>query len=613
MPDWFEENAARAPAAPPVRPPSPQEGAGALGFVWNIPKSTAGLARPFLHPVETAEGIGNLAMGLTEELGGPSAKIGSGHTQYVTALGQALKDRYGGWEAIKKTAYDDPAGFVADVSAILSLGAGGLRGVARLARGGPALAGTTELRPVPTLLERTATGVGKASEFTNPAMLVGKPVKAVAGFAGRGAAELLGVTSGEGAQAIRTGWARLSTGGTAALPFKNVMRRKLTELDILQDFREPVQNIRNQRAARYQDQLRDMSQNATPLELAPVRQQLTKELERFNVREVPATGPSPELQRLSVSQAGKKFELLTAEQQQGLRELAERLGMPSEVTTGTKLDLSRVPIANPSERALFENIVHDIQTWGSQPGDLTPLGVDALKRRVADFYTSSSQARAFVQRMKEHIRNLLDTEVPGYRQMTADYAKASELVESIEAELSLGVKANPGAAIRKLSYALKQNNEYRKILVEALEQYAPADLMGELAGFHLRGIVPRGLTGRLIAVGLTGAAIKGSITPMLLVDVLATSPRAIGESMVLLSAAVRAGRPLARAAMEPAVYRGLTAAYGAQQRVQIAGGLPPVPGTKVFPQAMLAGFASENGISAEEARKSLAEQGYTVQ
>src|SRR5262249_29593605 len=152
---------------------------------------------------------------------------------------------------------------------------------------------------------------------------------------------------------------------------------------------------------------------------------------------------------------------------------------------------------------------------------------DTLKRRIDDFYSESSNARAFTQRMKNATRGILNT-VPGYQKMTADYAKASEFRTNLK-DLSLEAK-NDGTALRKFGTLMDKNNRFRQGLVNQLSRYAGRDLQGEIAGLRLRPLTPGGL--RNLGDAALGALFLGHSLPGAgtLGAVASTSPRLVGEA-----------------------------------------------------------------------------------
>lgn len=104
------------------------------GAISNIPESAANMAKgigsTIMHPIETVKSLGKLVAGGA----GMVATGGAGPQPYepeLEAVGNFLKDRYGGIENLKKTIATDPVGFIADLSTVLggsgaALKAGGL-------------------------------------------------------------------------------------------------------------------------------------------------------------------------------------------------------------------------------------------------------------------------------------------------------------------------------------------------------------------------------------------------------------------------------------------------------------------------------------------------------
>ena len=91
-----------APTGAPAVAPS------AMGFATNVVKSGAqfaeNIATPLVHPVETVKGLASMARqpGLTAKL-----------------VAEAIKKRYGSYDALLKTAYEDPTGMASDLSIVL--------------------------------------------------------------------------------------------------------------------------------------------------------------------------------------------------------------------------------------------------------------------------------------------------------------------------------------------------------------------------------------------------------------------------------------------------------------------------------------------------------------
>jgi hypothetical protein len=298
------------------------------------------------------------------------------------------------------------------------------------------------------------------------------------------ATETLGKTTGVGSAVLKRAIEKPSPELTTA------MRGGTTELEVVKNFREALQNVKDARGETYRKQLSELPEQDKHLDITPIRRSVEEGLRRFNVKK-DADG---------------------------------------------NLDFSRSTISDAAGKNEVLGIYNDVMSWGDKHGDLTPAGVDILKRRVDDHYSTSSSTRALVQRVKDSSRTLLNREVPGYFEMTRDYAKASEFLEQVK-DLSLE-SPNPGTAVRKLTTLLNQNNGYRQVLAQKLSEYTPVDLEGQLAGLNLSKWGPRGLAGPANVVsgaGLIYGVITHAINPLAAVGFAAASPRLMGELLTFLA------------------------------------------------------------------------------
>lgn len=202
------------PAEPPAASPAKQgpqtweleKGPGEMPLadvlgnaVKNAPSSLYGVGesmiQPILHPIDTAESIGDLGKGLYSKAKGlivsqdPAKKAED--EAVANAMGEHFAKRYGGYENIKRTFSEDPAGVLADLSTPFTLG-GGL--AARL----PGIAGKAgtvarkvgeAIDPVSLALKGTAKGIEKAGDvFAYPmALRSGASVKSLQDAAKAGA------------------------------------------------------------------------------------------------------------------------------------------------------------------------------------------------------------------------------------------------------------------------------------------------------------------------------------------------------------------------------------------------------------------------------------------
>ena len=154
--------------------------------LYNLPSSTMQLGKdlitPFLHPIETADSLVSLGKGIYQ------LAIPGEHPDEATAIavGEFLGERSGGLENIKETFANDPAGFLADLSMVMTGGAG----LAAKVGGQTA---------------NIASTVGQVGRAIDPVLAGVRGAGATVGGVGTAADTLLGLTAGlpGGPRAVR--------------------------------------------------------------------------------------------------------------------------------------------------------------------------------------------------------------------------------------------------------------------------------------------------------------------------------------------------------------------------------------------------------------------------
>jgi len=325
------------------------------------------------------------------------------------------------------------------------------------------------------------TAAGAITQVLFPDIVKGAAngAKAVARGAGNVSAEVLGKTTGAGATAIREA-------ATNPTPELLEQMRSPDETAVLDNLKSAVQGVRDARASQYQQDLQSLSSpSQPPINPAPIRQARDAALQKFRVNVAP----------------------------------------------NGELDFSSSPIGNRGQADIQE--ANDLVTnWN----DWSPAGADALKRRMDDLFSESGQARALITNLRGATKNAIVSQVPQYAKMTGDYAKASQFLDQLS-DLSLDSQ-NPGTAVRKITTALNQNNEYRRTLIEALDQYSGTNLKGDIAGLALSKPYSRGIMGSLgTGAGLLAAVATGHVSPAIAAGMALTSPRLVGELAVAMGKA----------------------------------------------------------------------------
>lgn len=151
-------------------------------------------------------------------------------------VGQMYVKRYGSVENAKKTIANDPAGFMSDVSAVLTTGGG----------------------VIPQL--------GKAASFVDPLSLAAKTV----GTVGKAAAPVLGMTTGAGSEAIKQAYGAGKAGGTAAEQFRGNITGTAPMTDVLDMAKQNLANMNAAKQAEYRSGMTNIKNDKTVLDFSGI-------------------------------------------------------------------------------------------------------------------------------------------------------------------------------------------------------------------------------------------------------------------------------------------------------------------------------------------------------
>lgn len=306
------------------------------------------------------------------------------------------------------------------------------------------------------------------------------------GLAARGAGESLGITTGTGYGVIKEALQSASAGGERAKAFTDALRGKIAPEDIVNESKNSLGQIIQSRMQNYQSQLEKIAGDATSHDVSPIHDALLTNLQKFKVK--PGQDGA-----LDFSQSAIRFDRKAQ----------------SEVQT----------------------IYDEMRKFGTRPGDRTAVGLDSLKRAFGDLYSDSSNVRAFTTSMYNSANDVLKKNVPGYEKMSKDYAESTGVIKDIQKGLSLGNRAGTDQAFRKLTTALRTNNEFRKELIDELDKASGGFLSSKIAGQQLSEALPRGLARQIEGFGALGTVLAGGVPAFLgLAKVAAlASPRIVGE------------------------------------------------------------------------------------
>jgi hypothetical protein len=217
-------------------------GPSALRF-WNDIKQIV------TNPVGTVESVSDLGEGLYYLLTGERDKP---EAELAREVGNFFKERYFGWENLKKTIATDPVGFFADVST--------------LATGGGMLAAKIPLA--------AAKGTGRAmttiGRFTDP---ITAPIAALnATGLPRGIA---GVTTGAGGAALNIASKASRRGGEYAQTFLAHLRGNAPVSDLVDIAKNAAGELRTVRRIKYLEKLEELKMDKTILDLSKIDDAIT--------------------------------------------------------------------------------------------------------------------------------------------------------------------------------------------------------------------------------------------------------------------------------------------------------------------------------------------------
>lgn len=214
-----------------------------------------------------------------------------------------------------------------------------------------------------------------------------------------------------------------------------------------------------------------------------------------------------------------------------------------------------------------------IEDWMGQsqvPGAHTMQDFDFLKRRLDELrfdQIPNSPAEKAIKDIRESVYKTIEAADPSYAKTMDEYSKTTQLLSELNKEVTGGSRTSVGAKLRKILKS--QDDAHKGKLLDELVRINP-DLPYMIAGAELRSIMPKGLVGRLGAMGI-GAA-YGLTNPAATAAMVLTSPRVAGGLEYGIGRAAKGIRQVGDAA-SPAVRAAPYAAGELSERVQEA---PPL-------------------------------------
>lgn len=439
---------------------------------------------PFLEPVKTAKSLYALGSGIVE-LAIPGEQ---GNEEIARQVGQHFADRYGGLDEIKETFATDPVGVFGDLSLILTGGAGiAVKTAGKTSKITRALKVASDVTEPAILAGKTAKGIAKA---TTKIPVVGSRIagagQSIANAPGKLASSVLGMTTGAGGEAITEAYKAGVVGG-------DVQQKLIDNLRGVSNAEEVVQDAMN----------------------------AVKSMEKKKVKKFTASKELLELEKTPINFSKVEDAILDFDLENTIG------GNIRELSEGAQKKL--------------DDVYEIVQEYSDNPKVHTAEGLDSLKKKLdaeypIDYTGKKRNEQRVISEIRTRVVKQITEQVPEYAKVMKPYYEATLLEAQIIKELSLGNKANAGAALRKLKSTMSSNGKTnfgnRLDMIKALENAEGVSLLPQLAGQALNQFMPRGLA----SVPLIAASL---LNPKAMLAMPFTSPRVVGEGALALGQTTR--------------------------------------------------------------------------
>lgn len=450
------------------------------GAIANFPASFGNLVSSIVEavtsPVQTAKSILDVGAGALQNVLPERFVQAVGEDKQsrdmARQVGQFFANRYGTGEKLKQTIATDPAGVLADLSTIISGGAGATRMAADVA--------TIATKGRITAPMQAAEALSKAATFVDPLAATLRGGGAILGGVGRASSEVLGMTTGTGREPIAQAFKAGREGGETAEIFRQNLRRQADIQTVVNDARNALQDLRNNRQAQYRSGMVNISKDKTILDFANI---------------------------------------------------------DSAISTAENRTKYKGQIKNQEAFDALQNVRTKIDDWKKlDPADYhTPEGLDALKQTIGaelEKLDPKTNAYSTVNEIYKAIRSEIVKQAPVYSNVMSAYSKASDEILELEKAFGLKNKEAIDTTLRKLLTTMRDNVNanfgQRLSLVQELDKTGKGRIVPALAGQSLSQITPRGL--QRMSTLPTAGALGYFIDPFAAgASLLASSPRAVGE------------------------------------------------------------------------------------
>ena len=112
--------------------------------------------------------------------------------------------------------------------------------------------------------------------------------------------------------------------------------------------------------------------------------------------------------------------------------------------------------------------------------------------------------------------------------MTGDYEQATKFLQETDKALSMGTRTAADTQIKKLISTLKDDQGFRRTLVDKIDEMTGSDIVGQVAGLRLKPWEPQSWRGWTLDLGAIFGLLHG-LDPKLAALATISSPRIVGE------------------------------------------------------------------------------------
>lgn len=230
-------------------------------------------------------------------------------------------------------------------------------------------------------------------------------------------------------------------------------------------------------------------------------------------------------------------------------------GVDSALSRAQGMTQFKGKVKNEKAGQVLQQINDEIAAWKNlDPAEYhTPEGLDALKQKIGGIRDSISFDEKSAKTVANEVYNALKKEItkqaPSYSKAMKEYSDAADLIGQIENSL-LSKTGNVDTAMRKLQSIMRNNvnTNYgnRLEMARRMEEAGGQELLPQLAGQALNNWVPRGLSAS-VASGIGGAGIL-TANPLAVPAIMSQSPRLVGETARAVGTAARGAQSAITAA-----------------------------------------------------------------